>query len=444
MLIAELPLARAHACVRRGRAGARPRGAGRVRSGGARGAGAPHRARCRRARSSPMPGRTPSSICSSRCSRGGRRAPAVAVRDMTPARRGRVVVVGGPAGAGRTEVACTSPRRWPTCSSMRTMSRPQSRRGSVCPSSRTCARPSTRSNTVAANSAVRSSPCPDTQCAAVVGLPNASGWSQVRVGEVMRVVEGFVADPTVVVADCGASLEEVGGPPRGRNAVARALVLDADAIVAVCPATPVGIARFLTWVVEARRLAPFVPMVVAVNRAPSSRFRRGEIYEELTRSLPPAPIEFLADDRRVTDAAWLGRTRAHGSRSRAPSRASPNSSRRCRAQVRMPVRSRFPATTRAGVVTTRTDAYEVIRRDALAGIERRRLQPERELAEVRGRSRARGRRVPTARSAGRRVPARRSGDDGQPGAPLGHRLRSVHRSARTTRRRGDLRRGCHV
>jgi pilus assembly protein CpaF len=34
-------------------------------------------------------------------------------------------------------------------------------------------------------------------------------------------------------------------------------------------------------------------------------------------------------------------------------------------------------------VTARTDAYEVIRRDTLAGIERRRLQPERELAEVR-------------------------------------------------------------
>ena len=124
-----------------------------------------------------------------------------------------------------------------------------------------------RSNTVAVE--LRSSlvAIPHTQCAAVVGLPNASGWSQVRVGEVMRVVEGFVADPTVVVADCGASLEEVGGPPRGRNAVARALVLDADAIVAVCPATPVGIARFLTWVIEARRLAPFVPMIVAVNRA---------------------------------------------------------------------------------------------------------------------------------------------------------------------------------
>ena len=78
-------------------------------------------------------------------------------------------------------------------------------------------------------------------------------------------------------------------------------------IVGVCPATPVGITRFLSWIVEARRLAPFVPVVVAVNRAPSSRFRRGELYEELTRSLPPCLIEFIADDRRVTDAAWDGR-----------------------------------------------------------------------------------------------------------------------------------------
>ena len=61
-------------------------------------------------------------------------------------------------------------------------------------------------------------------------------------------------------------------------------------------------------------------MVVAVNRAPSSRFRRGEIYEELTRSLPPAPIEFLADDRRVTDAAWDGRLARTGPFTRAVAR----------------------------------------------------------------------------------------------------------------------------
>jgi pilus assembly protein CpaF len=35
------------------------------------------------------------------------------------------------------------------------------------------------------------------------------------------------------------------------------------------------------------------------------------------------------------------------------------------------------------MTTTRTDAYDVIRRDALAGVERRRLQPDRQLGDVR-------------------------------------------------------------
>src|SRR5262249_51496266 len=35
------------------------------------------------------------------------------------------------------------------------------------------------------------------------------------------------------------------------------------------------------------------------------------------------------------------------------------------------------------LVTTRTDAYDVIRRDVLTGIERRRLQPEAQVGEVR-------------------------------------------------------------
>ena len=33
-------------------------------------------------------------------------------------------------------------------------------------------------------------------------------------------------------------------------------------------------------------------------------------------------------------------------------------------------------------MTARTDAYDVIRHEAIAGIERRRLQPERQLSEV--------------------------------------------------------------
>ena len=75
----------------------------------------------------------------------------------------------------------------------------------------------------------------------------------------------------------------------------------------MCAATPVGVARFLSWVVAVRALAPDAALVIAVNRAPRARFRRGELFDELTRSLPPVQVTFLGEDRRVTDAMWDGR-----------------------------------------------------------------------------------------------------------------------------------------
>jgi MinD superfamily P-loop ATPase len=112
----------------------------------------------------------------------------------------------------------------------------------------------------------------------VTGIPNPAGWSQVRPAEVMRVVDAVGADHDVVVADGAGSLEEIGSAPRGRNATARALVADADALVAVCDATPVGVSRLLTWIADANALAPNLPLVAVVKREPSSRFQRGELH----------------------------------------------------------------------------------------------------------------------------------------------------------------------
>ena len=60
----------------------------------------------------------------------------------------------------------------------------------------------------------------------------------------------------MVVVDGVGSLQDLGGPPRGRFATAQALVREADVIVAVCDASPVGVARLLAWTVDARSLAP--------------------------------------------------------------------------------------------------------------------------------------------------------------------------------------------
>ena len=207
----------------------------------------------------------------------------------------------------------------------------------------------------------------------LAGLPSAAAWVHIRPGEVVRVIERLAEDTFHVTVDGLGAVDEIGAAPRNRFGTARALAVEADVIVGVCSATPVGLTRFLSWVVDVRTLAPEAKIVVAMNRAPAARFRRGELYDELARSLPSTPIVFLGDDARVADA-HVGR----------PSRpAGPVHSRHRSLGGGSDGRARCPSRARAVGVTVRTDAYDVIRRAALEGIERRRLQPERELGEVR-------------------------------------------------------------
>jgi MinD-like ATPase involved in chromosome partitioning or flagellar assembly len=148
---------------------------------------------------------------------------------------------------------------------------------------------------------------PASELPIVTGLPNASAWAQVRPGEVVRVLDRLADDADIVVADGAGMLEDVVGPStRGRFATARALTAEADVVVAVCDPSPHGVARLLGWAVEALALAPDASLLVVVNRAPDARFRRGELYDEITSSLPLVDVAFVPADRRVADAAWDG------------------------------------------------------------------------------------------------------------------------------------------
>jgi MinD-like ATPase involved in chromosome partitioning or flagellar assembly len=155
----------------------------------------------------------------------------------------------------------------------------------------------------------------------VGGVPNASAWAQVRPGEVLRVVDNLARTADAVVVDGAGALEDIGGSStRGRYATARALVAEADALVAVADAAPHGIARLLAWVVDARALAPETPLVVVANRAPNDRFRRGELYDELTSTLAVHDVAFVPHDRHVADAAWSGTPARRGGFTRAVAR----------------------------------------------------------------------------------------------------------------------------
>lgn len=152
----------------------------------------------------------------------------------------------------------------------------------------------------------------------VTGLPNASAWAQVRPSEVVRVVDRLCHDADVIVADGAGMLDEVStNTSRGRFATARAIVAESDLLVAVCDPSPHGVARLLCWSVEALALAPNAAVLVVVNRAPDARFRRGELYEEITANLPLVDVAFVPADRRVAEAAWNGTAVGRGAFTRA-------------------------------------------------------------------------------------------------------------------------------
>jgi MinD-like ATPase involved in chromosome partitioning or flagellar assembly len=236
-------------------------------------------------------------------------------------REGRCVVIGGAPGTGRTEVAiqvavaCARERGAVLVDA-----------DDVAPAIAQRLRLPIEPNVRSAIDAVEHGdgdvapflvPVPNQVVRVLAGMPNARAWSQVHPGEVVRVIDCIVERPGCVVVDGAGDLEAIGAGARGRHAVARALVAEADTVVAVCDASPHGITRLLAWIADARTLrAEFAPVIV-VNRAPTTRFARAELYRELCDSVAPAAIVFCAADAQVVRAAWHGSVVAKGSFTRA-------------------------------------------------------------------------------------------------------------------------------
>ena len=228
-------------------------------------------------------------------------------------RGGRLIVVGGPPGTGRTEIALELAVALGRGTASVLLDADDVG-PSVAPRLQLPLEPNLRT----AIDAVEHARGDLAQCLvadrsgvvrAVSGLPNASSWSHVRPGEVVRVAERLIRDDGVVVADIGGAIEDVQATAgRGRYAVARALLADADVVVCVCDGSPTGVGRLLTWVVDARSIAPSAPFFVVVNRAPGARFRRGELFEELTTTVLLCDVVFVPADARVAEAAWNGTT----------------------------------------------------------------------------------------------------------------------------------------
>ena len=145
--------------------------------------------------------------------------------------------------------------------------------------------------------------------AVVTGLPRADRWREVRVAQVEQLLERARTHGEVVV-DTGFSLEDdtgsdVGGRP-GRNALTLTALEQADEVVVVGAADPVGLTRLARGLVDLRDRAPGTPVRVAVNRMrPSIGWSEKEIAGMVEGFSRVAGLHFLPDDRAGLDQALV-------------------------------------------------------------------------------------------------------------------------------------------
>ena len=122
----------------------------------------------------------------------------------------------------------------------------------------------------------------------------AGALAPVPAHEASAVVAALVDTGRAVIVDAAAD-----------SAVGRALVPDADVVVFVAGASPLGVARTLAWASD-HPSSSSGGYHVLLNRAPRERFRRGELERELVRTLGAVPVWFAPSDARVETAAWDG------------------------------------------------------------------------------------------------------------------------------------------
>ena len=141
----------------------------------------------------------------------------------------------------------------------------------------------------------------------IVGLANRRDWHLLRGDDVLSLLAELAGRWQCVVVNLGPHLEDLSRYV-DRFSASRAVVSRADRIVGVCEASPRGLLRFFDWLVDVAELAPDRLVEVAVNRSPRSPFRHGEIESQLHEHVGQrlASISFLPEDGAVGRSAWDG------------------------------------------------------------------------------------------------------------------------------------------
>lgn len=147
----------------------------------------------------------------------------------------------------------------------------------------------------------------------LAGINRPSRWpelSEARIGGTLRASRGWTDQTVVDVAgafDADDELTHDLSGPR-RHAATVAVLQEADTIVAVASADPLGISRFLRDHAELRRIVGSVPISVVINRVRSGPLgidARGQVRRTLERFAGIDDVTFLPLDQRAADASLL-------------------------------------------------------------------------------------------------------------------------------------------
>ncbi len=226
-------------------------------------------------------------------------------------RTGQLVAVGGPIGAKPEPVALGLARAL----GQRGESTLVIDTNEVCPSIAQLLGLSPVPNIASAVAAYRASTSPDKHLQSgdgywvVGGLAEPGQWADVSARSVLSVVTAFAARFEHTVAAVGPLAE---GSQGGRFSTTRAVLGEADAVVVVADASPVGMTRLAAYVADVRNVAPNTALFLAAGNAPRDRFRQREVLALMDELLPTAAVVLPNDDARLQRAHWQGAAMRRG------------------------------------------------------------------------------------------------------------------------------------
>lgn len=139
----------------------------------------------------------------------------------------------------------------------------------------------------------------------IAGLATRDDWSLVRAEDVGELLAELSAHWPIVVARLGPQLEDLSRYV-DRFEVSRATAARADRVLAVCDGSPTGLLRFVDWLVDAMSLIGDAPIDVVVNRASSSGSATQQLVDQLREIAGDrlGHIAVVPRDRRIERAVW--------------------------------------------------------------------------------------------------------------------------------------------